>query len=193
MKFFVFPAMILAASLACGCASKPKVPPPIELQGFSVAPPVEEGWAIARQTPTQVIFGKPGRFTGETLAIQATVIGLPAFQNGEDLLKYAESAQRREFAAARFRILSLTARPQDVQGESCAMVHLEVAERGSAEGTGSPVNTMLELLALTCAHPQDRRRGISHLYSHRHFPEDKDPQFEEAGVSLLGNLRFGAL
>ncbi len=70
---------------------------------------------------------------------------------------------------------------------------MEVAERTTTAGTGSPVNMMLETEALTCPHPKDPLRGINLAYSHRHFPEDVDPQFSQDAARLMQGLAFEPL
>jgi len=70
---------------------------------------------------------------------------------------------------------------------------MEMAERTSSDGTGSPVNTMLETLTLTCPHPQDPLRAINMAYAHRHLPEDVDPQFDQEGALLMQTLAFEPL
>ena len=46
------------------------------MQGFSISQPKEKEptWIVAKQTPTLTIIGKPGRFSGESFTMQATVI-----------------------------------------------------------------------------------------------------------------------
>ncbi len=134
---------------------------------------------------------KSGDFMGDTMAFQASVIILPTFNTSQELLRYAESGLRRELDRARLRVLQLKVRSLDVQGQACAIAYLETAERATAVGTGSPVNTMLETLTLTCPHPKSPTRGISSVYSHRHLPEDKNLAFEQIGTALLSSLKFG--
>ena len=129
---------LCALLLAAGCASQPKLPPRVTLEGFSLARPDGEEWKAASRTPTQVTYGKAG-YTGETFALQAGVARLPAFKSGEELLRYVEAAQRKELEAARLRILRLEVKPQDVQGEPCALARVAAAER--AESGNSPARS----------------------------------------------------
>jgi hypothetical protein len=183
-------ALLCVAFLIAACASQPKQPPRVTLDAFSLARPQGDDWLLASKSAGQVVFGKAG-FSGETLALQATLIALPPFKSAEEMLRYTETGLRKDLDPARFRILALSVRPQDIQGESCALARLEAAER--AVTSSSPLNSMLDTLTLTCAHPKDRRRGVSVVYSHRHYPEDRDTRFDQTGAALLETLKFEAL
>jgi hypothetical protein len=182
----------MALCLVCACASAPKIPQTVDLKGFVISRPTQEGWQVVSQTAEQWVMTKSGDFMGDTMAFQASVIVLPAFNNSQELVRYAESNLRRELDRTRLRVLQLKVRGVDIQGQACAMAYLETAERAGADGTGSPVNTMLDSLTLTCPHPKSPARGISSAYSHRHLPEDKDPAFEQAATALLSTLKFSS-
>jgi hypothetical protein len=183
---------IMTLCLVCACASAPKIPATVDLKGFVISRPAQEGWQVVSQSAEQWVMAKSGDFTGDSMAFQASVIVLPVFNNSQELVRYVESNLRREFDRARLRVLQLKVRGVDIQGQACAIAYLETAERATADGTGSPVNTMLDSLTLTCPHPKSPTRGISSVYSHRHLPEDKDPGFEQIGTALLSLLKFSS-
>jgi hypothetical protein len=192
MKWHGWTAWILCALLGA-CATQPKEPPRIMMKGFSIAPPRDKEWIVARQGPDLSVIGKAGRFSGETFTMQATTVALPPAASTEDLLRHLETAQRKELDPQRFRLFKLTVVEHDVHGQHCALSRADVAERAAAIGTGSPVNMMMETMALTCPHPKDPLRGISMMYSHRHFPEDVDPLFAQDGEMLMQSLQFEPL
>jgi hypothetical protein len=185
---------ILAALLLGACASKSDKPQRFELRGFSfTAPaPAEDGkqWGVAKQTPDLLILGKPGEFQSEIFTVQAAIIRLPALASPEALSQHVKALQQQELDPKRFRILKHEISLQPVDGESCALSHVEAADRAIPSTVGQTANMMLETLTLTCAHPKDRNRGISVSYSHQYFPEDKDPRFVEQGSAILGSLRL---
>jgi hypothetical protein len=189
----------LLACLLCvfvgACASQPKEPPRIVMQGFSISVPKEKDptWIVAKQGPDLTVIGKPGRFSGETFTMQATVIKLPLFASPDDMLRYVETTQRKELDPKRYRLFKLEVKSQKIHEQTCALSRVEVAERVTAEGTGSPVNTMMETLTLICPHPKEPTRGINMAYSHRHFPEDLDPQFAEDASLFMQTLSFEPL
>ena len=185
-------AWMLCALLGA-CASQPKERPRIAMQGFSLAPPGGKDWIVAKQSPDLTVIGKPGRFSGETFTMQATIIKLPAAQSADELVRYVESTQRKEIDPKRFRVSRLEVGQQNIQRQACALSRVEAAERTSTDGAGSPVNMMLETLTLICPHPKDPLRGINMAYSHRHFPEDVDPQFSQDGAILMQSLAFEPL
>jgi hypothetical protein len=189
----VLPA-ILAALLIGACASKPSKPLHFELRGFSVAAPVtvqgEKPWTVAKRTPDLLILGKPGDFESEIFTVQAAVIRLPALASPDALSQHIKAAQARELDPKRFRVLKHDLSLRPVDGESCALSHVEAMDRAIPNTSGPTTNMMLETLTLTCAHPKDRNIGINVTYSHQYFPEDKDPQFVERGSVILQGLRI---
>jgi hypothetical protein len=187
-------AWMLCALLGA-CASQPKEPPRIMMQGFSIAAPREKDptWIVARQGPDLTVIGKPGRFSGESFTMQATVVKLPTLDSTDALVRYVESTQRRQIDPKQYRLFKLEVVPQKFHDQGCALSRGEMAERATAAGTASPVNTMLETLTLICPHPKDPLRAISMIYSHRHFPEDVDAQFAQDGALLMQTLAFEPL
>lgn len=185
-------AWILCALLGA-CASQPKEPPRIMMEGFSIVPPSEKEWIIVKQSPDVTVIGKPGRFSGETFTMQASIIKLPPVASADELVRHVESTQRKELDPKRYRVFKLEVSQQKIHGQACALSRVEAAERTTTDGTGSPVNMMLETLTLICPHPKDPLRGINMAYSHRHFPEDVDPQFSQDAATRMQNLAFEPL
>lgn len=163
------------------------------LEGFSFAAPSEKEWTIVKQSPDMTVMGKPGRFSGEIFAMQATLTKLPANESPKELVRNLESTQRKDLDPKRFRVIKHEVIQYQVHGENCALSSVEAAERSAPSGTGSPVNTMLETLTLICPHPKNAARGINMIYSHRYFPEDVDPQFSRDGALLMQSLAFEPL
>ena len=194
MKPYRTTACVLCALLAA-CASQPKEPEKIMMQGFSISVPQEKEktWIVAKRSADLTVIGKAGRFSGETFTLQASIVKLPAFASPEALVRHVESAQRKEIDPRHYRLFKLEVAPRKVGPQSCALSHVEVAERATADNTGSPVNTMLETMTLICPHPEDPLRGINMAYSHRHFPEDVDPHFAQDGASFMQTLAFEPL
>lgn len=185
-------ACALIAFLA-GCASQPKEPPRIMMQGFSISAPNVTDWTVTQKSPERTLIVKLGRFTGETYVMQATILKLQAFRSSGEFVSYVETLQTKELDPKRYRIFKSEVSEQKVNGQSCALSRVEAAERATSEGTGSPVNIMLETMSLICPHPKDATRAIDMAYSHRHFPEDSDPQFSTDGMLLMGTLNFEPL
>ena len=194
MKLSIALPAILAAFLLAACASKSDKPQRFELRGFSITTPAvvegEKPWSVAKRTPDLLILGKPGEYESEIFIVQAAVIRLPTLASPDALLQHAKAAQQRELDPKRFRILKHELSLQSVDAESCALSHVEAADRAVPGTTGPAANMMLETLTLTCAHPKDRNTGIKLTYSHQYFPEDKDPRFVERGSAILEGLRL---
>ncbi len=194
MKIQIVLPVLLVALVVAACASKSDKPQRFELRGFSITTPAvvkdERPWSVAKRTPDLLVLGKPGEYESEVFIVQAAVIRLPALVSPDALLQHVKATQQRELDPKRFRILKHELSMQPVDGESCALSHVEAVDRAISGTTGPTANMMLETLTLTCAHPKDRNTGINVTYSHQYFPEDKDPRFIERGSAILGGLRI---
>jgi len=187
-------AAICAVLLLAACASKSDKPQRFELRGFSFTAPAmvngEKPWGIAKRTPDLLLLGKPGEFESEIFAVQAAMVRLPLFSSSDALLQHVKAGQQRELNPDRYRILRHELSSQTVDGESCALSHVEAVDRAVPATTGPTANMLLETLTLTCAHPRDRKTGINVTYSYQYFPEDKDRRFVERGSLILQGLRI---
>jgi hypothetical protein len=194
MKFPTVLLAVCAALILAACASKSDKPQRFELRGFSITTPAvvegEKPWSVAKRTPDLLILGKPGEYESEVFIVQAAVIRLPALASPDALLQHVKAAQQRELDPKRFRILNHDLSLHPVDGESCALSHVETVDRAIPSTTGQTANMILETLTLTCAHPKDRSTGINVTYSYQYFPEDKDPRFIERGSAILEGLRL---
>jgi len=194
MKIQIVLPVLLVALLLAACASKSDKPQRFELRGFSITTPAvvkdERPWSVAKRTPDLLVLGKPGEYESEVFIVQAAVIRLPALASPDALMQHVKATQQRELDPKRFRILQHELSVQPVDAESCALSHVEAADRAMASTTGPTANMMLETLTLTCAHPKDRNTGINLTYSHQYFPEHKDPRFMERGNAILQGLRL---
>ena len=182
-------------ALLGACALLPMDPPRIMMQGFSFSAPKEKekAWTVTQKGPDLTVIGRQGRYSGESFAMQVTIIKLPALESVDALVRYVESTQRKEIDPKRYRVSVLAVSPQRIKAQNCALSRVEAAERSTSEGTRSPVNLMLEILTLICPHPTDPSRGISMAYSHRHYPEDVDPEFTEDAAKFMQTLAFEPL
>ena len=194
MKIQIVLPVLLVALLLAACASKSDKPQRFELRGFSVTTPAvvegERPWSVGKQTPDLLVLGQPGEYESEIFIVQAAVIRLPALDSPDALMQHVKATQKRELDPKRFRIITHEVSLQQVDAESCALSHVEAADRATPGTTGQTANMMLETLTLTCAHPKDRNTGIILTYSHQYFPEDRDPQFIERGSAILQGLRL---
>ena len=194
MKFPIVLHAVCVALVLAACALKSDKPQRFELRGFSVTTPAvvegERPWSVGKQTPDLLVLGQPGEYESEIFIVQAAVIRLPALASPDALMQHVKATQQGELDPKRFRILKHELSLQPVDAESCALSHVEAADRAMASTTGPTANMMLETLTLTCAHPKDRSTGINVTYSHQYFPEDKDPRFMERGNAILQGLRL---
>ena len=194
MKLPIALTSILVALVLAACATISGMPQRFELRGFSVTTPAvvkgDRPWSVGKQTPDLLVLGQPGDYESEIFIVQAAVIRLPALASPDALMQHVKATQQRELDPKRFRIVRHELSLQQVDAESCALSHVEAADRATPGTTGQTANMMLETLTLTCAHPKDRNTGINLTYSHQYFPEDRDPRFIERGSAILQGLRL---
>ncbi len=185
-------AWMLCALLGA-CASQPKEPPKILMQGFAIVPPAEKEWVVANRTATVIVLGKAGRFSGQTLTLSAAIVELPPAASPAEMVRHVESMQRKRLDSPRYKLFTMEASEYALKGQTCVMSRIEMAERTAAAGTTSPVNMRVESLTLICPHPDNPSRGIDMTYSHRHFPEDADPNFWQEAAVRVQSLAFEPL
>jgi len=194
MKISTVLTAVCAALVLAACASQSDKPTRFELRGFSFTAPAavegEKPWSVVKRTPDILILGRPGEYDSEVFTVQATVVRLPALASPDALLLHVKSSQQRELDPKRFRILKHDLSLQPLNGESCALSHVEAVDRAMPTTTGPTANVILETLTLTCAHPKDRNTGINVTYSYQYFPEDKDLRFLERGSAILEGLKL---
>jgi hypothetical protein len=48
----------------------------------------------------------------------------------------------------------------------------------------------LEMLTLVCAHPRDKRVGVTVFYTQRSYPGQEDPAFLEKATTILNSVEL---
>ena len=171
-----------------------QVPPErISQKGYSLVPLNEKGWLIAGRNPYQLAIGKYGESTDETVAIQATLIKLPAFTTGEEFVRLVKEGQAKDTDPQRFTMIKHEVTAYTDKGPNCVKSHMVAEDHAAVKRSGKTGYMVLEALTLTCAHPTDNNIGVNVTYSHRYYPDQKDSGFLEKASNVLNSVEFSDL
>lgn len=160
---------------------------------FSIAAD-PEGWYVEHQDFYSVAIVKPARSQDETIALSAELFHAPAPEPGKDLVQQIREAEEKDAPPPRYalKVHELTAvtlgKAQCVRSHSIAEDHSPTVQGGK---TGSTM--LLELLSLSCIHPDDPRVAFTIGYSDRYYPGNGDPEFMQKGMGILGSAEITKL
>jgi hypothetical protein len=90
----------------------------------------------------------------------------------------------------RFTELKISTDLYPGKGEDCVRIHTVHEDKKAKALSMRSGNMVMELLALTCAHPKDKRVAVHVVYSERYWPGDRDPEFENRAEQILNSLRL---
>ncbi len=162
----------------------------VEQDGYSFLPPVEPGWFIANRSPEKITLLKAGDMEGQSYLIEAGHMPLDGLARSGGLITFTETTHRKAFPRPRFRIREHDISELQISGADCAMSHVVAEDRDP--GTGSNVVTAvhMEAVGTICIHPSRADLGITMIYTHRSFPEDRNRGFEGHAMSILQTQQF---
>ena len=181
----------LATVLISACASKPPEPQKFTVRGFTFLLAQDDIWTVARQTPDQVLLGKPGDFTGETLSVQMVAVRLSP-QPGGGLVRHVRDTERQALDPKRFRVFRHDVKAQTQGSLECVLSTLEAEDRAPAGPTGPVMSLSVESMTLTCPDPGKPAQGVSLAYVHQSYPEDKGKNYTDKALPILNSLSFGS-
>jgi len=165
-------------------------PERIAQKGYSLVSLNEKGWRIVERNAYQLALAKRGENTDETMAIQVILFRLPVFKTNEEFLRLIQEGQVKDTDPQRFKIMQHEVTTYRTKGTDCAKSHIAVEDRDAVKRSGKPGDMVLEIMALTCAHPKDKNFGISIIYSQRYYSEQRDSAFVEKAMSVLHSIEF---
>lgn len=190
---------LICFAMVFSCASmqprfqEVQLPPArIYQKGYFFVPLNEKGWSIGQRNQYDVVIGKrgEGKDEDETYIVWGTLIKLPPYKDPQDLVRNVKEAQAKDTDPKRYKLEKHEVTFQNEKGADCTWSHALSEDTAPVKKSGRPGSMMLEILTLTCAHPKDKSIGINLAYSHRYFPEQKDPRFIEKATSVLSSIEF---
>ena len=197
--------MLCAALAVASCAPvQPRFPekfqevqiPPerISQKGFSLVPLNEKGWVITGRSASGLVLGKVGVTPEENVIIRAILLlKLPAFKTNEEFVRSVKEAEVKNINPERLKIIKHEVVTYPKIGSDCAKSHSVIEDHGATKKVGKTGVMVQQALTLTCAHPKDKGVGVSVGYSHRYYPEQRDPRFLEKATSVLESVEFADL
>lgn len=197
MKRLPWLGLLVVLLVVAACAPRlqeVQVPPErIFRNGYSLVPLNERGWFIAGGNPYQLGIGKSGEGPDETLAIQAVLVKLPAFTTSEEFVRLVKEGQVKDTDPKRFKVIKHDSAAYPEKAPNCAKAYALAEDNAALKRSRLTGHMLLEMLALTCAHPKDNTIGVNVAYSHRYYPGQKDDRFLEKASSVLNSVEFGDL
>lgn len=197
MKLLQLIGMFCISLVIASCASVETKSPEVQIppkrivqKGYSLLPLNEVGWIIAGRDEYQLTIITFGYNTDETYAVQATPFRLSAFKNSEEFVRLVKEGQLKDSDPARFRIKKHDVAVFPGKGTDCVKSHMVTEDLSAIKSSGRSGGMILEALALTCAHPKDKKVGISVIFSERYFPGERDPAIVEKATSVLNSVEF---
>lgn len=189
--------LALIALLVVACAApRPKdgqLPdPPLRLKqrGLSFVPPAEKDWWIAQKGVDTLVIARMGKLEGDTHAIEASVIPVPALASTLERNRHVRWLREQAVPAPRFRIKAHELSDRTVDATSCSLSYLLVEDHQPETGTSTLGAVVIESMSLICPHPRNPAVAAMLTYTHRSYPEDRDPGFKARAAAVLGGMQF---
>lgn len=188
--------MLALVFLPLGCSTQPRlrelpVPPQrVVQQGYSFLPPAEPGWIEALRNPSRLMLGKFGANPDETFAIQALVTPAPAKSAGPELGRFVREEQEKDIDPQRHRLIKHDVTTMPRNGVDCVQSHIVSEDNAARKRSARPGIMVIEAISLACRHPKKSGMLVNITYSHRFYPEDRDPQLAEQASRLFRTLEL---
>jgi hypothetical protein len=194
MSFFIriIAASVLTALVACAPTQKlVKLPPERSYHnGFSLIPLNEEGWYIGESYKDNLNLRKYGTSPDETYVIYTEIFEVPSFNSQSEFVDFVKQHNKNFGGGIRFNTIKEEAEPYSRNGVQCVRSNL-MFEDTAAKMQGGGVHTMvLEMDVMTCVHPTDSSCALEVIYSHRNFPDQRDPTMSEKAKIVFDSVEF---
>jgi TPR repeat protein len=177
-----------AASIACAAHAQRANPILAPEQpwgfGFSLRPPAGAGWYSLAKSRTGAAFGRRIESQTHTLvgAVHSAREARP-FASPETRAAELRARRARNLDPARFRLLEVDERRDDLDGAWCTRYRLDAEER-------LPRATVLRIRGRSCVHPAAPDLLVDLSISERGLPGETDDRARAQAGSFLDSLRF---
>lgn len=191
-------ALLVAAGPAAAREPKllPLPPERIRMNGYSLVPPDEPGWAMLRRERRGVHTLALGRGDGsaeESYAIVAMLIKTKGYRGPEEFLALVREYVAAGPVPARYHVRQVETEARAGKATDCARTHGVVEDFEAAPMFGHQGVVILEVVGFFCAHPDDRRVLVYVGLSQRYHPEHRDTALVEKAERLFASLEFSGL
>jgi len=187
--------LLLSALLLAGCAPRmaelPQPPKQIVQYGYSFMPLDEPGWKVAARDGNRLILGKVGESRDETVIIMAGNVAIPHFKTTAEFEAYVRKRQLQDTGpSGRFSVQRQALVMVQHDKADCARTHFVSIDHEAKKRSRKPGDMVLEVVQLTCHHPDNDGTATFLGYSQRYYPGSRDPAFDAKGERLLQSLHF---
>ncbi len=180
-----------AAVFACAAQAQRANPilvpeQPWGFQGFSVRPPTGAGWYSLSKSRTRAVLGRRIESPTHTLvgAVHSARQAQP-FDSPETLVAELHARRARNLDPARFRLLEVDERRDDLDGAWCTRYRLDAEERVTEERS-----LVLHIRGRSCVHPAAPDLLVDLSISERGLPGESDERARAQAGPFLDSLRF---
>jgi hypothetical protein len=192
-QFIVILAIIAVAVMGCTplrpTMKEVTLPPHIILKnGYSLVPLDELGWLIGYEDSEKLILGRHAADPDESFIIRSFIQVLPLLKSEEEFIGFSKSVLVME-GATRHKMISQETMPLTIKGQSCVRNDTVLEDRAPVKRTSRNENMIIESYALFCKHPNNSV-GIFLAYSHRYYPENKDPDSAKKAQNIFDTIGF---
>lgn len=182
---------LLLAACAPRMATLPQPPERLMQYGYSFMPPDEPGWKVAGRNGQRLILGRVDKGRDETIIIMAGNAAIPHLETRDAFEAFVrQQLQSDTGPAGRFTVQTEEMTMVRHAGADCARSHVLSIDHQAKKRSGQKGDMMLEVVQLTCRHPDNSGTATFIGYSQRAYAGDRDPHFMEKGERLLDSLRF---
>ena len=188
-RLFAFAIMVFACAEGHAQPLTLPMPPARSIHlGFSLVPLNEPGWLVLADRPEQFALRKTGADPDEGYAVQGSTTSLPLFASPEAFLAEVVKRGTVDSPAGRFKLVAHSAQLVPAMGDMCARTHTVTEDRAPVRQSSRTGPMILEIYAITCAHPGNRAIGVMVGYSERYYPGQRDPRLEKSAEALLASV-----
>lgn len=167
------------------------IPPTrITQKGYSLVPLNEKGWLVRGRNPVQLALGKLAENPDESFVIHATMVKVGPYKTKEDFVRLIKDSQARDTDPQRFKTLKHDVTAYTKNATECARSHSIAEDNAAARASGNKGIMVLEVLALSCAHPKDKSVAVYIGFSQRHYAGHRDSAFMDKANTVLSSLEF---
>lgn len=187
--------LLCCGALSCSTGQRrleavPFPPSRIVLKGFSFMPPPESGWLVGGRSDDRVVLGKSGTHLDESFIVSAERAAARGVASQESLIENLRKKSAIGPNDERYRNARQEVAPASIGGAACARYDGEAEDHGALTRSGRRDPMILSVKEVVCLHPGLKDTLVSIGYSHRHYPEDRDPAFPDRARELFESVEF---
>ena len=133
---------------------------------------------------------KRGNSQDETYAIQITPVQLPSYANDDEFKEYVTQGFKADSTNPRFQSQSINLSIIKTHYGNCIKNTSFANDTQAIKQSNNSNYMILEMINYTCKHPVVNNLGANISYSHRYYPDYKDPELDRKSDILFNNFTF---